>query len=89
MLSLKDCLDFCDMEQEEISAIAQHEHIPVIVAAELCDSLLHTEEGVRDLHSMLLDNIATALEHGEVERANELSRTYQHFQTSHPLAPRA
>ena len=43
MLSLKDCLDFCDMEQEEISAIAQHEHIPVIVAAELCDTLLHTE----------------------------------------------
>lgn len=88
MLSLKDCLDFCDMDQAEISAIAQHEHIPVIVAAELCDNLLNTPEGVRDLHSMLLDNITTALEHGQVERANEYSQAYQHFKSSHPLAPR-
>lgn len=87
MLSLRDCLDFCDMDQAEISAIAQHEHIPVIVAAELCDQLLTTPEGVRDLHAMLLDNIATALEHGQMERASELTRSYQHFRSSHPLAP--
>lgn len=87
MLSLKDCLDYCDMDQDEISAVAEHEHIPVIVAAELCDSLLHTEEGVCNLHAMLLDNIATALEHGEVGRAGQLSRTYQHFRSQHPLAP--
>jgi hypothetical protein len=87
MLSLKDCLDFCDMDQSEISAIAEHEHIPVIVAAELCDTLLTTPDGVRDLHSMLLDNIATALEHGEMEKASALSQTYRHFQSSHPLAP--
>lgn len=35
MLSYQDCLAFCGLEEEEIAAIAQHEHIPIIVAAEL------------------------------------------------------
>lgn len=89
MLSLKDCLDFCELEQDEVSAVASHEHIPVIVAAELCDQLLNSPDGVRSLHTMLLENIEHALEHGEVERAGEFSRVYKHFQDEHPLAPRS
>jgi hypothetical protein len=32
MLSLEDCLALCELTEEEVLAIAQHEHIPEIAA---------------------------------------------------------
>lgn len=85
MLCLEDCLDFCDLEADEVAAIAEHEHIPTIVAAELGYELLQSQEGVARLHVMMLDDIQLALNHGHVEHANELANTYRHFRTSHPI----
>jgi len=85
MLSLEDCLEFCELEQDEVAAIAEHEHIPTIVAAEMGCALLQSEEGVARLHCMILDDIHVALEHGHVVHAGELATTYQHFQRAHPL----
>ena len=85
MLCLEDCLDFCELDQDEIEAIAEHEHVPVIVAAEIGCELLKSDEGVVKLHTMILDDIEIALEHGRTEHAGELAMTYQHFQRAHPL----
>ncbi len=85
MLTLQDCLDFCDMERGEIDAIACHEHIPPVVAVELCDTLLHSPEGLCNLHAMFLENIEDALAHGEGARAQALTSQYRHFQATHPL----
>lgn len=85
MLSLQDCLDFCDLDCSEIEAIAEHEHIPVIVAAELSSELLQTPEGVCSLHSMVLDNLAEALAHGDMEKAGRFNLAYQHLKATHPL----
>lgn len=85
MLSLKDCLDFCDLDCNEIEAIAEHEHIPVIVAAELSNELLKTPEGVCSLHTMVLDNLNHALAHGDVEKAARCHMAYQHLKATHPL----
>ena len=54
MLSIQDVLDYCDLDSGEIEAIAEHEHIPVTVAAEMSESLLCTPEGVCQLHVMIL-----------------------------------
>lgn len=85
MLCLEDCLEFCELDQDEVEAIAEHEHVPTIVAAEMGCELLKSEEGLARLHVMILDDIETALEHGHVEHASELAATYQHFQLTHPL----
>ena len=85
MLCLEDCLDFCELDEGEIEAIAEHEHVPVIVAAEIGCELLKSDEGVVKLHTMILDDIELALEHGRTEHAGELAMTYQHFQHAHPL----
>ena len=85
MLCLEDCLDFCELDEGEIEAIAEHEHVPVIVAAEIGCELLKSDEGVVKLHTMILDDIELALEHGRTEHAGELAMTYQHFQRAHPL----
>lgn len=87
MLSLKDCLDFCDLDYSEIEAVAEHEHIPVIIAAELGSNLLDTPEGVRDLHRMVREDIEHALEIGETEHATRLTATYLHLKATHPLPP--
>ena len=85
MLCLDDCLDFCELEQDEVEAIAEHEHVPVIVAAEIGCELLKTNDGVVKLHTMILDDIKLALAHGRTEHATELAMTYRHFQGAHPI----
>lgn len=86
MLCLEDCLDFCDLDHEEIEAIAEHEHIPIIVAAELGTELLKSPAGVRCLGSMLLDNVGNALQRGQKARAERLAAVYRRFHASHPLS---
>lgn len=85
MLCLEDCLELCELEQDEVAAIAEHEHVPIIVAAEIGCQLLKTDEGITRLHRMILDDIETALEHGHTEHAGELLCTYQQFRHAHPL----
>ena len=85
MLCLDDCLDFCELENDEVEAIAEHEHVPVIVAAEIGSELLKSDVGVVKLHTMILEDIEIALAHGRTEHAQELAMTYRHFQSAHPV----
>ncbi|HNX49668.1 MAG TPA: hypothetical protein PKL08_05860 [Thermoanaerobaculaceae bacterium] len=41
MLTYEDCVGLTDLEEEEIEAISQHEHVPEMVAAELGCCLAH------------------------------------------------
>ena len=43
-----------------LAAIAQHEHIPEIVAAELGNYLLATSDGRRRIRRMIADNLSHA-----------------------------
>jgi hypothetical protein len=86
MLCLEDCLDFCELDNKEVEAIAEHEHIPLICAAEMGCELLKTPVGVMQLHTMVLDDFNDALEHGHTEHANQLAQTYQHLRATHPVS---
>lgn len=85
MLSLQDVLDYCDLDQGEIAAVAEHEHIPLALAAEMGDGLLTSPEGVLKLHSMIIENMEQAMERGHFQHVKELAGTYQHLQRTHPL----
>lgn len=85
MLCLDDCLEFCELESDEVDAIAEHEHVPAIVAAEIGSELLKSDVGVVKLHTMILEDIEIALAHGRTEHAQELAMTYRHFQSAHPV----
>lgn len=85
MLSIQDVLDYCDLDRGEISAVAEHEHIPLTVAAELGETLLASPEGVFRLHGMIVDNMQHAVETGQFEHVRELAGTYAHLQRTHPL----
>lgn len=86
MLCLEDCLDFCELDPDEIEAIAEHEHIPLIIAAELGSTLLKSPGGVKQLHTFILEDMEIALEHGQLERAGRLALVYRHFEQKHPVS---
>lgn len=85
MLSMQDVLDYCDLERGEIAAVAEHEHVPMTIAAELGEVLLCTPEGVCKLHSMIIENMEHALESGHFQHVKDLAETYQHLQRTHPI----
>ena len=66
MLSYIDCVALCGLTEEEIAAIAEHEHIPAIVAVELGSYLIHTPDGVPMLKRMILDDIQAARSRAKV-----------------------
>ena len=85
MLSMQDVLDYCDLDRGEIEAVAEHEHIPTMLAAELSESLLCSPDGVCRLHSMIIENMQQALDAGRYEHVQDLAKTYQHLQRTHPI----
>ena len=85
MLSLQDVIDYCDLNEGEIAAVAEHEHIPLTVAAEVGDVLLSSPEGVVKLHTMIIENMQQALDAGHYEHVRDLAKTYEHLQRTHPL----
>ncbi len=87
MLSYLDCVGLCDLTEAEIDAIAEHEHLPRMVALELGEYLIHSPEGVPMIRKMIVDDIKHARQHGDLERALTLRATLRHFIQTHPEHP--
>ena len=86
MLTLQECLEFCDLTEDEIHAIAEHEHVPEIVAAELGDCLLRSQEGICLIRRFMLDDIENAESHGQRGKADHLHQVLAHFDALHPTS---
>jgi hypothetical protein len=84
MLSLEDCLGLCALREDEVAAIAEHEHIPFMAALELGHYLCHTEGGARRIKRMILDDIAAARDAGDFVHVARLRRALAHFLVAHP-----
>ncbi len=84
MLTYEDCVDFVDLTEEEIDAIAEHEHMPPMVAAEMANYLVHLDEGTPMLRRIILDDIRQARNRGDGERASHLELVLKHFVATHP-----
>jgi hypothetical protein len=84
MLSLEDCLAMCDLSEEEVLAIAAHEHIPEIAAVELANYLVQTPDGEMKIKAMIRDDIAEAAARGDAHRALALKLVLRDFVLMHP-----
>jgi hypothetical protein len=79
MLSLEDCIALSDLTKDEILAIAQHEHIPEIAAAELGNYLSRTSDGRLAIKSMIRDDIRAAEARGERGRVLALKMVLRSY----------
>ncbi len=86
MLTFEDCLAFCELTEEEILAIAEHEHLPAMLAIELGSCIIHGPKGELLIERMIIDDILGAQKRGDFTRAAKLKRTLQHFVEEHPAA---
>jgi hypothetical protein len=84
MLSFQDCIAFCDLTEDEIAAIAEHEGIPQLPAAELGAALLRRPDGPARIRAMILDEISAARRHRDHLRSAELKGVLRQFSASHP-----
>ena len=89
MLSYEDCVELSDLTEEEIEAIAEHEHLPEIAALELGSYLVHTEEGVPMIKRIILDDIGDARHRGHDQKVLQLKLVLKHFIETHPQHPAA
>ena len=78
MLTLRECLDFCELGDDEIVAIAEHEGVTEIVAAEIGSTLLETDEGVRQIKRILGEAIEKAKAQEHPRKARRLERALTH-----------
>jgi hypothetical protein len=85
-LSLQDCIALSDLTEEEVAAIAEHEHIPDIVAAELGNYLVHEPGGSPKLKRMIIDDIESARRRGDLDHCLKLRLVLHHFIKTHPDA---
>jgi hypothetical protein len=83
MLSIDDCIALSDLSPEEVKAIAEHEHIPEIVAAELGNYIMQCPDGSLCVQKFILEDIATARAHGHMAHAAKLKLVLKHFVETH------
>ena len=86
MISMKDCIALCGLNEKEVMAIAEHEHVPEIAAAAMGRYLLEKPGGPRQIRDMMRDDINEAIARGDRGHASELVMVLRHFLDTHPEA---
>jgi hypothetical protein len=84
MISLEDCIGLCGLDEDEVAAISEHEHIPEMAAAALANYLLTQLHGGETIRTMIIDDIHKALDEGRVGHAAELFMALRNFLEQHP-----
>lgn len=88
MINENDIIDMACLTRAEIEAIARHEHIGPIEAAEMGDYLMHIHQGPQMVQRMICEDIRDALHADDLARARALYATLKAFLSEHPEALR-
>ncbi|MGB8632323.1 MAG: hypothetical protein WCD69_23590 [Xanthobacteraceae bacterium] len=87
MITLQDCVGLCGLTEEDVLAIAEHEHLPEIAATALAQYLLSQKHGSEKVRDMIVDDIRqTQLTSGSKEKVLMLLHVLHHFLKTHPEA---
>jgi hypothetical protein len=84
MISMEDCIAMCGLTEAEVLALAEHEHIPEIVAASLAADLLRRSDGAVQIRDMIRDDFRDAFKRGDMDHARELFAILRHYLATHP-----
>ncbi len=84
MISIKDCIDYSDLTEDEVATIAEHEHLPYACAAQLACCLAQTRDGTELLRCLLGNAVCDAAVCGHTEALRVAKRAAQQFAANHP-----
>jgi len=85
MLSIRDCLDYCDLTDDDVAVLAEHHDIPDVAAAQIACGLVQTREGTLLLTQFMHDLIDEAEESGDRAKAKHVRDVFNRFTASHPV----
>lgn len=86
MLTLADCIAFSGFTEEEVLAIAEHEHIPETAACSMAEYLSRSQSGENNIRDMIIGDIRNAQNRGDQTHVRELLHVLHHFLRTHPRA---
>lgn len=86
MITLDDCVGLCGLTEEEVLAIAEHEHLPEIAATALAQYLMCHKHGSEEVRDMIVDDIRHAEAIGDKAHTLTLLHVLHHFLKTHPEA---
>jgi hypothetical protein len=84
MISIEDCVAFSGLSEEEVLAIAEHEHVPEAVACGMAQYLSADHSGREQIRDMIVDDIRAAQQQGNPQHVRELLHVLHHFLRTHP-----
>lgn len=86
MITFEDCIALCGFTEAEIRAIAEHEHVPDIVAAGMASTLMKQKHGAQAVRHMIIEDIRRAHDRGDLAHVHDLLACLHHFLQTHPEA---
>ena len=84
MISLKDCLDYSDLTEEEAAVIAEHEHLPYPFVVEMACGLTQTGEGEVLLRGLLKAAVRDARHDHDTVALKTARHALEQFAADHP-----
>ncbi len=84
MITLEDRVAFCGRTEEEVLAIAEHEHMPEIAAAALAEYLTYQEQGWEKIRDMIVNDIRASQARNDKKHVLTLLHVLHHFLRTHP-----
>jgi hypothetical protein len=83
MLTLEDCIALSELSDEEVQAIAEHEHIPKMAAVELGNYLIQTPSGEKRIKAMIVDDLRDARKRDDRDHILALKLCLKNFLEHH------
>jgi hypothetical protein len=81
----EDIIGMSGLDEDEIAAIAEHEHLPDVIAAALADYLLHQHRGAAVIRNMIKDDIRAAFDQQDTVKASLLFNVLHRFVADHAM----
>lgn len=85
MLTYKDCLDWSELDQEDVDAISEHTHMSQILALAFGQRLSLQHNGPRSIRKMMINDIRQARQQNNLFQAAELKQVLQQYIKTHPV----
>lgn len=85
MLTYKDCLDWSELDQDEVDAISEHQKMSQILALAFGIQVSQQQDGPRVIRKMILEDLRKAQEDNNLFHAAELRRVLQQHIRTYPV----
>ncbi len=69
MITITDCIDLCELDEDQVDAIAQHEGLPTIIAIEVAVKIMNEQDGESKVRQMIEDDLVVADRTGHSDQA--------------------